>query len=227
MMKSVFTKCALGALAVMTAATPVMAQYGGQPPAPPPPAYDYDRPPPGYDGSQTPPPPPGYQPAPNAQQMAEQDRYYADRAQRWAEENCVKSGGNGAGGAILGGLLGAIIGHGVGSRGDKGTATVAGAVIGGVGGAAIASNSGRQTSPGCPPGYVVRRGAPAYYYERDYVYAAPGWYRPWAFYGGRWIYRPYPYHDFYARRYPGYGHPEWHDRGWHDHEGRGHERRGW
>lgn len=188
-------------------------------PAPPPQYSDYDRnPPPGYDGRQTPPPPPGYQPGPYDAQIAQQDRYYADRAQQWAEQNCVKSRGDGATGALLGGLLGAIIGHSVGSRGDRGTATVAGAVIGGVGGAAIASSSDGRTSPGCPPSYVIRRNVQPYYFEADYVYAAPAWYHPWYFYEGRWVYRPYPYHDFYARRYGWYGHPEWHDRGWHDHD---------
>lgn len=241
-LQSKVSKAILGSVALSVAllsTSPVFAQYGGQQPngsyqngqypqqpyqGPPPQGYDYDRaPPPGYDGRQTPPPPPGYQPGPNEQQIAQQDRYYADRAQRWAQDNCVKSHGDGAGGALLGGLLGAIIGHSVGSRGDRGTATVAGAVIGGVGGAAIASSSDGRTSPGCPPGYVVRRSAEPYYFENDYVYAAPAWYHPWFFYGGRWVYRPYPYHEFYARQYRGYGHPEWHDRGWHDHDERGHD----
>jgi len=236
----------VGFSVAMLSVSPALAQYGGQQPQYPPqssypsgpypqsPQYpnrpyqngqyspqsnDYDRtPPPGYDGRENPPPPPGYQPGPNDQQIAQQDRYYADRAQRWAQDNCVKSHGDSAGGALLGGLLGAIIGHSVGSRGDRGTATVAGAVIGGVGGAAIASSSNGRTSPGCPPGYVLRRSAQPYYFESDYVYAAPGWYHPWFFYGGRWEYRPYPYHDYYARQYRGYGHPEWHDRGWHDHD---------
>jgi hypothetical protein len=52
----------------------------------------------------------------------------------------------------------------------------------------------------------VERGAPAFYYGADtgpYYYAAPGWYRPWVFYGGRWTYRPYPYHGWYYRHYRG------------------------
>jgi hypothetical protein len=33
------------------------------------------------------------------------------------------------------------------------------------------------------------------------VYAAPADYNPWLWYGGRWVYRPYPYHRYYGR-YP-------------------------
>jgi len=243
--KTIFAKAVVGGTAMavaLLAVTPVFAQYGGQsqPPAQypssqypnqqsqpgpyTPPNDGYDRAPPRYDNSQPPPPPPGYQPGPNDQRLAEQDRYYADQAQRWAAENCVKSRGDAGGGALLGGLLGAIIGHSVGSRGDRGTSTVAGAVIGGVGGAAIGSSSGEQTSPGCPPGYVVRRGVQPYYFGPEYIYAAPAWYHPWFYYGGRWVYRPYPYHEYYARRYYGYGHPEWHKHEWHGRDGGDHRR---
>jgi hypothetical protein len=76
-------------------------------------------------------------------------------------------------------------------------------------GAGVGSTSRNQTSPGCPPGYVAVGDAPAFAYSgygaTPYVYAAPAWYRPWTFYGGRWTYRPYPYHVFYARRF--YGRP--------------------
>ncbi len=224
---------ALGALAPVFAQAQAPYPYpsdvpGGYPQQPynqnghpnypsPPPYYDDRRAPAGYDGTQPPPPPPGYQPEQNAQQLRDQDRYYAEQTQRWAAENCVKSRGDGVGGALLGGLLGAVIGHSIGSRGDKGTATVAGAVIGGVGGAAISDSSGRQTSPGCPPGYVVRRGVSVYSYGPEYVYAAPAWYRPWVYYGNAWVYRPYPYRAYYYAHYrfvqrPGdwNGHREWH-----------------
>ena len=38
-------------------------------------------------------------------------------------------------------------------------------------------------------------------YGTPYYYAAPEWYRPWYFYDGRWLYRPYPYHGWYYRHY--------------------------
>ncbi|MDE2403269.1 MAG: hypothetical protein KGM17_00950 [Sphingomonadales bacterium] len=168
-------------------------------------------PPPGYDGTRPPPPPPGYQPyADERARVAADDRYAAD-AERWARENCVKSSGDVAGGALLGGLLGAIIGSSVAGRHDRGAGAFAGAAIGAVGGAAVASSGNGETSPGCPPGYRVRREAVTYSYRApDYYYAAPGWYRPWVYIGGAWTYRPYPYHDWYyrtyrARPYSGYG----------------------
>jgi hypothetical protein len=145
-----------------------------------------------------------------------------------ARDNCVKSRGDTAGGAVLGGILGALIGGALGGRHDHGTGVLAGAAVGAVGGAAVASSSRGETSPGCPPGYVVRRNAATYVYApNDYYYAAPGWYRPWVFIDGYWAYRPYPYHTYYYRTWrapmyrgpvgpgPGYGH------GWH---GGGHRR---
>lgn len=179
--------------------------YGAAPPqgyGAPPPGYDVA--PPGYDGSRPPPPPPGYQPGPEAAQMAEQDRQYAIDAQRWAQAYCVKSHGDVGAGAVIGGLFGAIVGSGLSGRHDHGTGALAGAAVGAAGGAAIASSTGgNATSPGCPPGFVVRGGAPAFYgsYGPTYAYAAPGWYRPWVFYGGTWVYRPYPYHVWYYRHY--------------------------
>jgi hypothetical protein len=44
--------------------------------------------------------------------------------------------------------------------------------------------------PGAEPFYP----GPVY---GDVVYAAPGWYDPWIWYGGHWIYRPYPYHRYW------------------------------
>ncbi|MEJ0066606.1 MAG: hypothetical protein WDM85_15320 [Caulobacteraceae bacterium] len=155
----------------------------------------------GYSDGAPPPPPPGYNA--NAQDPAQQaaDVHYANYAERWAEENCVRSRGNVAGGAFIGGLFGALIGAGI--SGGRGGGALAGAAIGGTTGAVIASSSGGDaTSPGCPRGYVVRDGAPAFYYAGGpYYYAAPGWYDPWIWYGGRWTFRPYPYHSFYYRHY--------------------------
>jgi len=160
-------------------------------------------PPPGYDGSAPPPPPPGYQAYADDRARAADDRY-AMNAERWARENCVKSQGDTAGGALIGGLLGAIVGSAVAGRHDAGAGALVGGAFGAVGGAAIASSSNGETSPGCPPGYRVRRDAVAYGFDGpDYYYAAPGWYHPWVFIGGAWTYRPYPYHDWYYRTYRG------------------------
>jgi hypothetical protein len=55
------------------------------------------------------------------------------------------------------------------------------------------------------------------------VYAAPGWYRPWVWAGGRWAYRPYPYHRYYYRHYWAGRPGDWQRR----QEWREHHRRGW
>ena len=170
------------------------------PPPPPEPA-----PPAGYDGRNTPPPPPGY--APSAQESAAQqaaDARYAYAAEQWERANCVKAHGDVGAGAVIGGIFGAIVGSSLGGWHDRGGATLAGAAVGAAGGAAIASASNGDTSPGCPAGYVVRRGAYAYdYAPAGYYYAAPSWYVPWVFVGGAWAFRPYPYHDYYFRTYRG------------------------
>ncbi len=189
-------------------------------PQSPAPGYDDAPPPPGYDGSQPPPPPPGYQPGPDAARQQEEDQRYADYAQHWAQSYCVKAHGDAGTGAVIGGLFGALVGSGLSGRHDHGTGVLAGAAVGAAGGAAIASSAGSNaTSPGCPPGYVVRGGAPAFSYGgygTSYVYAAPGWYRPWVYYGGSWVYRPYPYHVwYYHRAYPRPYYPHrYYRRGW-------------
>lgn len=184
--------------------------YPDSPSAYPPPE---PAPPQGYSAGQVPPPPPGYVPPPDAAAARDADARYAADAQAWARDNCVKAHGNVGAGAVIGGVLGAIIGGSLAGRHDGGGAVVAGAALGAVGGAAVASASGsNETSPGCPPGFVVRARAPAYAYTAPtYVYAAPGWYQPWVFIGGAWIYRPYPYHDWYWHTYRG---PGWRG-GWH------------
>lgn len=182
---------------------------------------DYaDAPPPGYDGSQLPPPPPGYQADARAAADPQDNRYQA-YAEDWAQRYCVSSNrGNTVGGAVIGGLFGALIGSSVAGRHNNGAGALMGGIAGaGIGGAA-GSTADNATSPGCPPGYTVRGGAPAFRYDGygggyggsddvGYAYAAPGWYRPWIFVGGRWNYRPYPYHSFYyghyGRGYGGYG----------------------
>ncbi|MBS0254319.1 MAG: hypothetical protein JSS36_03675 [Proteobacteria bacterium] len=193
----------------------------GQPSYAPPPEPG---PPPGYDGRQLPPPPPGY-PGPNGYEQPngpQTDQRYAWEAERWARENCVKAGSDVTGGMAVGAILGAILGSAAGGRGNHGAGAAVGAVFGAGAGAAVASSAQGDTSPGCPPGYVVRRGAAAYAYPGpDYYYAAPGWYRPWVFIDGYWAFRPYPYHAWYWRtyRYPAfhgyYGHGRPHYGGHH------------
>ncbi len=167
-------------------------------------------PPPGYDGTRMPPPPPGYDPGADYAAQQQADQRYAYEASQWARQYCVKAHGNAGTGALIGGLFGAILGNGLAGRGDRGVGTFAGAAVGAAGGAVIAgSSNSNSTSPGCPPGHVVRRGAPHYAYgATGYYYAAPGWYRPWVFVDGDWAYRPYPYHNWYYRRY----HDGWSDR---------------
>lgn len=167
-----------------------------------PPQGDDEAPPPGYDGSQPPPPPPGYHADAAYDGDRSQDQRYEAYAEDWAQRNCVKSHGNTAAGAVIGGLFGALIGSSIAGRHDRGAGAFVGGVAGAAGGAAIGSSADNATSPGCPPGYSVRGGAPAFYYDDGpYYYAAPGWYRPWVFYEGRWAYRPYPYHGWYYRNY--------------------------
>jgi len=174
--------------------------YDDNAPAPPPPGD--------YDGSQPPPPPPGYSADASYAPDPQADRRYEAYAEDWAQRYCVKSSGNTAGGAVIGGLFGALLGSSIAGRHDRG----AGALMGGIAGAAVGGAAGNAadnaTSPGCPPGYVMRREAPAFAYDgygSAYYYDAPGWYRPWIFVDGRWNYRPYPYHTYYYRRY-GWGH---------------------
>lgn len=191
----------------------------------PPPQQGYDNEPapppapPGYDGTQPPPPPPGYQAGPDAAQQQAADQQYASYAQQWAQAYCVKAHGDAGQGALIGGIAGAILGSAIGGRGNHGTGALAGAAVGAAGGAVVGDASGSNaTSPGCPPGYVVRGGAPAFSYGgyggAPYAYAAPGWYRPWVYYGGAWVYRPYPYHVWYyghyGPRYHGYYGRRWH-----------------
>jgi hypothetical protein len=200
-------------------------QGGDQPPAP---TYngqanedrqgDYDDdtppppPPPGYDDNQPPPPPPGYNADASSAPDPQADRRYEAYAEDWASRYCVKSTGNAAGGAVIGGLFGALLGSSVAGRHDRGAGALMGGIAGAAVGGAAGSSADNATSPGCPPGYVVRRNAPAFAYDgfgTGYYYDAPGWYHPWIFVDGRWNYRPYPYHSFYYRRY-GWGRPGYH-----------------
>jgi hypothetical protein len=182
------------ALATLAAVSTLALGAGGalaQPDAPPPP-------PPGYGGGEYGPPPGAdYAPPPGGpnydQQAYYQDQQYAQNYQAWAARYCVQQHNNNvAAGAIIGGALGAIIGGGISHH--AGGAFVGGALGAGTGAAVGASaNSGS-----CPNGFVVAPGAPAF--VGPVVYA-PGWYNPWVFEGGRYVY--VPYRTYY-----------WHHHGW-------------
>lgn len=165
--------------------------------------------PPGYDGTQPPPPPPGYVAGQRygERQYVDQDRRYEAYVEDWSQRYCTKARSNAGTGAVIGGLFGALLGAGVSGYRNQGTGALVGGLAGAAGGAVVGGSTANQTSPGCPPGFVVRGDAPAFTYDgyaSGYDYAAPGWYRPWAFYDGRWAYRPYPYHAFFFNTY-GYG----------------------
>ena len=171
----------------------------------------YPPPPQGYNTQQPDPalqPPPGYS-AQDAQQDAspaqrQYDQQYAAAAEAWSNTNCIRQEQNRtAAGAIIGGVLGAVIGSSVAGRYDRGAGAVVGGGLGAIAGGAIANSSG----PGCPPGFVLRPGAPTFAYGPPpggvtVVYDAPTWYNPWIWYNGAWIYRPYPYHRYWREHYP-------------------------
>lgn len=191
------------ALAMTSSSIPAMAQPSDQPPPPdggygPPPGYQ-----PGYAyGDPNQPPPEGYDPRYDAGAQAQaEDARYAAAVQQWSAENCVQEhNSNVAAGAVIGGVLGAFLGSSIAGRGSHAAGAVVGGATGAVAGAAIGAS---QTSPGCPPGYVVRAGAPpfpGFAFVGGYTYVAPPGYRPWVWYGGRWVYRPYPYHRYWYRR---------------------------
>jgi Glycine zipper 2TM domain len=174
------------------------------------PGYDqgyqqgYDQgPPPGYNSAppqgQYAPPPPGADSRSYDTRYQQYDRDYAGRYSAWAAQNCVdRRNNNTVAGAVIGGVLGAVIGSNVAGRGERGEGTVIGGVLGAGAGAAIGSSS--TDTRGCPPGYVVRRGSPAFYYAGPAygpAYWGPSWYQPWIWTDGRWVY--HPYREWYYR----------------------------
>ncbi len=169
----------------------------------------YDQgPPPGYNNAVPPqgqyaPPPPGADSRSYDSQTQQYDRDYAARYSAWAAQNCIdRRHNNAAAGAIIGGVLGALVGSAAAGRHDRGGGAVVGGVLGAGAGAAIGSSS---TDPrGCPPGYVVRDGAPGFYFAGPAygpAYWGPAWYQPWVWADGRWVY--HPYREWYYR-HPGY-----------------------
>ena len=185
----------------------------------PPPGYDQGQPPPGYNQGQPPqqgydqgppqgqggynepappsgqyaPPPPGVNGGSYDPQAQQYDQDYAQHYSAWAAQYCVdRRNNNTAAGAVIGGVLGSILGSGIAGRGSHFAGAMVGGAVGATAGAAIGSSSTDTT--GCPPGYVVAPGAPAFAYAGPYGgpgFYAPAWYNPWVWDGGHWGYRPY------------------------------------
>ncbi len=135
-------------------------------------------------------------------------RSYADQYARWAAQNCIdQRTGNTAAGAIVGGALGAIAGAAL--TGGHGPGALAGGAVGALTGAAVGSSE--PTS--CPPGYVVRAGAPVFVYGGPAYDPGlpPPWYQPWVWVGDRWVYYPYRYAYWFGPAYP---HWRWVGRPW-------------
>ena len=215
MQRPVKTMAVLSALAIamVSGASPALSQPDRSPYGPDR-RDQVDRPPPGYApgyayGSADVAPPEGYGTGGRRYDATtaarEEDRRYAEAAQRWAAESCVdQRDQNQAAGAVIGGVLGAILGSSAAGRHDRAGGAIVGGALGAIAGSAIGASS---TSPGCPPNYVVRRGAPPFrppVFRGGYAYAAPPEYRPWIWSDGRWAYRPYPYHRYwfqYERRH--------------------------
>jgi hypothetical protein len=184
----------------------MMLSFGGTGFAQPGPG---DNGPPPDEGHYSVPPPEGYDASvdqdDSSPQARDQDERYSYAAERWAARNCVVQHQNDvAAGVVIGGILGAIIGSNLAGRHSRGAGAFVGGATGAAAGAAI-GNSAAASNPNCPPGYGLRPGAAAFYpgpiYGPDVYYAAPDWYDPWIWYGGHWIYRPYPYHRFWYRHH--------------------------
>jgi len=99
---------------------------------------------------------------------------------------------------LIGGVLGAVIGSNLARGGGRTGGAIIGGTLGAVAGNALARDSGGGV---CPQGYIVRAGAPVFAPPPYVVYAAPVGYNPWIWYGGRWVYRPYPYAHYWHDHY--------------------------
>jgi hypothetical protein len=210
------TKVIVSVLALNTVADATVSMAQSSPasdsrPATAPPVGQYAPPPTGAEA-------PGSSYEDQAQRF---DRDYADRYSRWAVENCVdQRNNNTAAGAVIGGVLGAVLGSNVAGRGAHGAGAVVGGALGATAGAEIGANTGDGAA--CPPGYMVRAGAPIFAYGGPVyppaVVYGPSWYQPWVWVDGHWVYRPYRYwywrNDTYWR--PGWRAGPWtyHYRRW-------------
>jgi len=220
---------ALMASAALVAEPTVLAAqstYQNPPPAayPAPPAPQTQAPPaqyaPSVPAQYAPAPyaPPAQAAAPDPGAQAYQQAYADYRAHyaQWEERNCITNHSNNiAAGAIIGGVAGALMFGSVAGWAARGAWVLFGGSVGmGLGAAAGASSN----APGCPSGYAVRTGAPAFYYGGPaYAYGQPyaygqgyapapyapaqyapaPYYRPaypgWVWDGYRWVPRPYAY----------------------------------
>lgn len=196
-----------------------IAQAGGAAAQPPPTSPPPVAPPAGEYA----PPPVGAE-APGSvydDQAQAYDRDYAQRYSEWAAQSCIareqQRQKNATTGAVIGGVLGAIVGSNVAGRHQHTEGAIAGGALGALAGAAIGS-SATSNSDACPPGYLVRAGAPTFYYPPPTygmnVVVGPSWYRPWAWAGDRWVYRPYRYWYWEHRDHwrPDYRPGDWHYR---------------
>lgn len=195
--------CLAALLTVAMAGSAAAQPQGGYPNPPPPQGYSNPPPNSGYPGQQgggqgysEPAPPQGeYAPPPSGSdqnggnyddQQQQADAAYADAYARWSAQYCVNQANNTVAGALIGGILGAGIGAAVTHNPATGAA-IGGAIGAGTGAVAGSSYGGG----GCPPGFVVAAGAPAFVYAGPYYAWAPAWYHPWVWAGGRWAYHPY------------------------------------
>jgi hypothetical protein len=142
------------------------------------------------------------------------DRDYAQRYAEWAAQNCIDQRTNALAGAAIGGVMGAILGSSLSERRDPAAGAIIGGALGAAAGAAVGSGGGSQ----CPPGYIVRPGAPAFVhaspgtraYPPDVIHGPP-WYNPWVWTGGVWVFRPYRYWYWHNHHYwrPGFRPGPW------------------
>ena len=135
MAKSGFRKTVAAGIAVISLFDSAVAFAQSAPPPPPPPGATYNMP-----------PPPGMAPgdvsAETSPQARAQDDQYSYAAEQWAAQNCVaQRANNTAAGAVIGGLLGALVGGGLAGRRDRGVGIVAGSATGAIAGAAIGGSA--------------------------------------------------------------------------------------
>jgi hypothetical protein len=137
-------------------------------------------------------------------------RAYLDwqiRYAQWATQNCInRHARNTTAGAVIGGGVGALLGAAIAAPWAAAGWALFGGAVGMTTGAAVGASAG---SSSCPGGYLVRAGAPGFYYYGGPAYAygpppyGPVHGPPWGWSGGRGYYRPYGYGQP-AYRQPGY-----------------------
>jgi hypothetical protein len=146
--------------------------------------------------------PPGGAQAYNDQVYRQAYRDWRIRYAQWATQNCVNQHArNTTAGALIGGGFGALLAAAIAAPWAAGGWALFGGALGATTGAAVGASAG---SSYCPGGYVVRTGAPGFYYYGGPAYGpGPVYGSPWGWYGARGYYRPYGY-GRPAYRAPGY-----------------------